>query len=58
MKALAIMTAAALIVTLAMAGIVNAHNRNADDIPRPKPRPIMDCWVDHDTEMTECEVRG
>lgn len=28
------------------------------DWPRPKPKPLMDCWVDHDRGVTECEVRG
>jgi len=27
-----------------------------NDIPRPKPRPIMDCFV-VDGERVECEVR-
>ena len=27
------------------------------DIPRPKPRPLMDCWKVIETGETECEVR-
>lgn len=28
-----------------------------NDIPRPKPRPLMDCWTDVDAGTVECEVR-
>lgn len=28
-----------------------------NDIPRPKPRPIMDCWKMIETGETMCEVR-
>lgn len=54
MKALAIMTAAALIVALAMAGLVNASP--TPDV-RPKPKPPMECSVVNG-EIVKCEVRG
>lgn len=58
MKPLTIMTIAATIATLAMIGIANANAPATDETPRPKPRPMMDCWINHDTGATDCEVRG
>lgn len=57
MKPLAIMTLATLAVTLAMTAAI-AHAPATNDTPRPKPRPLMDCWVNHDTGAVDCEVRG
>ena len=27
-----------------------------DDIPRHKPRPIMDCWLDENGKLDGCRV--
>lgn len=55
MKPLAIMTIATLIVAL-VATAALAHAPATDDTPRPKPRPLMDCFL-VEGEYVECEVR-
>lgn len=55
MKTIFVLSAFALGLFLCWSAF--AYAPAIEPIPRPQPRPPMDCWINHDTGETECEVR-